>query len=98
MMNEDHAENGRINEHGEEEVDTTADVNSPTHSVTTPPDAGMPEMEYFDHKGGGSEASSEGGSPHTQERDNVSHHSQSYVTVSPPVSPGGWGGWVWFGK
>lgn len=87
MMSEELTENGRINEHGHEELATelppTPDMNSPRPSVTTPPHGAM---EYFDHKGGGSETGSEGGSsPHTQ--DNVSHHSPSYVTVSPSISP-----------
>lgn len=90
-MSEELTENGRINEHGHEELATelppTPDMNSPRPSVTTPPHGAM---EYFDHKGGGSETGSEGGSsPHTQ--DNLSHHSPSYVTVSPSISPGGRG-------
>lgn len=44
-----------------------------------------PVMEFFGQKG---ESGSEGDSP--REQDNVSHHSRSYVTVSPSVSPGEW--------
>lgn len=93
MMTEDHIENGHINDQGQEELNaklTAADINSPKHSVTTPPDT----LEYFNQKVGGfdsgSEGEGEGGSPRGagQDKDNVSHHSRSYVTVSPSVSPG----------
>lgn len=99
MMSEEHSENGRINDQGVEEVSTdvpTPDINSPRQSVTTPPQFNNqeePAMEFFGQKGGGgSETGSEGDSPRTQ--DNVSHHSRSYVTVSPSVSPGEWEGLV----
>lgn len=93
MMNEEHTQNGRINDQSEEEVHSeiavsTPDINSPRPSLTTPP-SGDPAMEFFDQKVGGSDSgSAEGGSPRML--DNVSHHSHSYVTVSPSVSPGTW--------
>ena len=80
---------------------TDSDINSPrTSTVTSPSAAGLskdvePVMEYFDRKsdgggGGGSETGSEENSPRLldKEKDSDSHHSRSYVTVSPPVSPG----------
>ena len=61
-------------------------MTTPTSATT--PSRTEPEMEYFDRKGGGgSEGYSEEDSPRGhQDRDDVSHHSRSYVTVSPPVS------------
>lgn len=106
-MSEDLTENGRITEEGAEEVHSssgsTLDINSPRHSLTTPPRMEDPVMEYFDGKGGVSDSCSDGDSPRAppQDRDNESHHSRSYVTVSPPVSPGkverkeGQGAWLW---
>lgn len=99
MMSEDVTENGRINDQGEEEISPVPDINSPRQSVTTPPGLASPEepeMEFFKQKGGenGVESGSEGGggSPQLHDKeDNVSHHSRSYVTVSPSVSPGEWG-------
>lgn len=106
MMSEDVTENGHINEHGEEHVDeqqATPSLNSPRHSVTTPQDTDEPEIEFFERKRSGSESLSEGDSPRgRQDKDNVSHHSRSYVTVSPPASPSEperrRGGWVWHRK
>ena len=120
MMSEDHSENGRVNGHGEEEVepeipslglkqsvDTPLDPASatppdpgsaippdpasathPGPASATPPDRASQEVEFFGQPGPGSE----GDSP--REQDNVSHHSRSYVTVSPSVSPGEWEGLV----
>ena len=93
-MSEEHTENGRINDQGEEEVNSeiavsTPDINSPRPSSLATPPSSDPVIEFFDQKVGVSDSGSEGeGSPRTL--DNVSHHSRSYVTVSPSVSPGMW--------
>lgn len=121
MMSEERSENGRINEHGELEVDSqqsTPVLGSPRQSVTISPDSGSatppradsasasaiparttppgldePVMEFFEHRGEGEVSGSEGDSPRVHDKeDNVSHHSRSYVTVSPSVSPGEWEG------
>lgn len=101
MMSEEYSENGRVGDKEDSpELIPTPDINSPRHSLATPP-GGMvangeveekrdSSIEFFGQKGGGvSESGSEGGSsPQTpaQDKDNASFHSRAYVTVS--VSPG----------
>ena len=101
-MSEDYTENGRVSDgEASPQLVPTPDINSPRHSVTTPPVGvattaaaatnGEASIEFFGQKGGGvSESGSEGegeSSPRTpQDKDNTSFHSRPYVTVS--VSPG----------
>ena len=85
-MDEDHTENGHISKDGNEELESEKleDLNTATAASTNVADS---MMEYFELKTGGSETGSERESPRLLDKDNDSHHSNSYVTVSPPVSP-----------